>query len=180
MEDAMMFIFGKSKNANMNSEVFDIEVFSEVMKQEIYLHPDQNEITSFGIEESADANPKLIFLIRNENAETAGEEEMSVIVKTADWKELNLKRNEVRIINIARQVVSFATVMREFNPQAMVFFGIEPSDAGLFIELHYNKLIRFRNCNLIFSSSIAELLKNDLLKKKFFDALKQLNRTNQN
>ncbi|MGB3076613.1 MAG: hypothetical protein WBB36_14895, partial [Chitinophagales bacterium] len=51
----------------------------------------------------------------------------------------------------------------------MICCGVTPADLTLNIDYEVNKGIRFMNCNLLFTVSFAEVQKNEMLKKDFFN-----------
>ncbi|MCY7409081.1 MAG: hypothetical protein LH473_02320 [Chitinophagales bacterium] len=156
------------------NEVENADALQAIFSGETYLVPEKRKVKLFSSGAIHSEKLKLLFILKNENVETASQSELEVIQKTADWKDLKLKREEVGIINIASQPTSVVNILKQFSVNNIVALGVEPQEIGLVIELHTNKVFKFIDMNFIFTSSIEELLKNEIIKNKFFAAIKSM------
>lgn len=162
------------KEIDSMNDFENAELLQVLFTGETYVIPETDAINLFSLGEKLSKDCRLLFILKNENHETASAREVEVLQKTVDWKDLKLSREEVAVINIALQSVSFPNLTNQCGAKNIIVFGIEPSEIGLNIELHSNRVFKFRDMNFIFTSSIEELLKNEIIKSKFFAAIKSM------
>lgn len=151
----------------MNNEV-NFEMMEQLFDVEIYRVEEEGEIISFCLGEYPAKQVKLLVLLKDEKNERASAADIDMLNKIADWKEYNLKRDEVVVLNLAHQNVSQKQLLKKFSPANIVGFEITPDEIALQIELKSSYLIHFNGVNFVFTSSLQEISKNEKLKKQFF------------
>ncbi len=155
-------------------EELEAQTLVDIFNIPVYAVPEIEEIHSLTLGNNPSPIISLLFLLKNEEKEFGSEEEIEVLKKTIAWKDLNLKADEVKVMNTASQRITFLQLTNHYPASKIVAFGIEPADISLQIEHHANKVVNFREVQFLFTSSIAELTKNEVAKKKFFEALRQM------
>ncbi|MFI5134867.1 MAG: hypothetical protein ACHQD9_03335 [Chitinophagales bacterium] len=151
------------KNENSIEELAAAGIFDTPL----FLVPDEEEIKSFSLAEPV-AECKLLVILKDEKNEKVSEKDRDLLNKIADWKDLNLKRNEVIVINSAKQNVKFTQLISKFHSPAIISFGVAPEEIGLHIEFPASSLFSFRKTKFIFTLSLQKLEEDATLKKKFF------------
>jgi hypothetical protein len=149
-----------SKKEFFVADVFDVP---------LYVVPENESVISFSLETPA-SSCRLLVLLQDEEHEKCNPRDLDLLNKIADWKDLNLKRSEVFVVNLAKQEVRFISLLKQFSPKNVIGFGIQPGEIKLHIECDANTLFKFRDVNFIFTSSLSELSIDDKLKSKFFKA----------
>jgi len=133
----------------------------------LFLVHEKEVIKSFSLAQPT-ASCKLLVILKDEKSETVNENDRDLLNKIADWKDLGLKRNEVIVINTAKQNASFHQLHSEFHAPAIIGFGVIPGEIGLHIEFPENALFTFRETKFIFTLSLEKLNKDEKLKRIFF------------
>jgi hypothetical protein len=132
-------------------------------------------INSFCLAESPPNKIKLLVLLNDAMNEKASVTDIELLNKIADFKEYHLTREEVVVLNLAHQTVSWKQLTKNFSSPNIICFGISPGEIGLQIETRSNHLIRFDSVNFIFTSTLQQIAKDQKLKKQFFiEALKPM------
>jgi len=147
-----------SKKEFFVANVFDVA---------LYVIREIESIINFSLEIPA-SSCRLLVLLQDEEHEKCNPRDLDLLNKIAYWKDLNLKRSEVFVVNLAKQEVRFISLLKKFSPKNVIGFGIQPAEIKLHIEYDENTLFKFRDVNFIFTSSLYELSIDDKLKNKFF------------
>lgn len=140
---------------------------AEIFDSEIFIVPQEGPIQFVALAEPKETC-RLLILIHETQHETCAPADLELLNKIADWKELKLKRNEVFVVNLAKQETSLITLNRNFHSLNIIGFGITPADIGFHIEHTPNALFTFRKVNFIFTASLKELTAEEKMKSRFF------------
>ena len=151
----------------MNNEA-NLEMFQHLFHAEIYIVEEEGEVNSFCLGEDPAEQIRLLVLLKDEKNERASPQAIDMLNKIADWKEYDLKRGEVVVLNLAHQNVSMKQLLKKFSSPNIVCFEVFPEEINLQIEVESNHLTRFNGMNFVFTASLQEISKNEKLKKQFF------------
>ena len=109
----------EKKISSMN-DVENAELLQVLFTGETYVIPEAGTITLFSLGERLSKDCRLLFILKNENHETASAPEIEVLQKTVDWKDLKLSREEVAVLNIALQSVSFPNLINQCTAKNII------------------------------------------------------------
>ena len=147
----------------------NLELLNHLFESPLYHIEEPGEINFFSLAEKKSETTRLIFLLKDKSSEQASDATLDLLIKMVDWKKgMDLKREEVVIVNIARQKISFRQLTNQFHSANLIALGVEPDEIGLQTEFKLNRTFRFMGVNCAFTSSLEKLLQQDAEKKKFF------------
>ena len=157
-------------------EEYDHEMLERIFNSEIFIVDEgPHLIHSFCLAERQEGKIKLLVLLNDEMNENASPSDIELLNKIADFKDYQLTREEVVVLNLAHQTVSLKQLTKEFSSPNILCFGISPSEIGLQIEARSNQPVQFCGVNFIFTSTLQQISRDEKLKKQFFlEALKPM------
>ena len=152
-----------------------LELLSQLFNTDIFLIQEKGKSEAFCLAEKPADKTAVLILLNEEPQQTLSPASLESLLKIADFKEYHLTRDQIRVLNLNNQNTTFLELQKEFSALNIICFGVEPAEIGLQIETEQNKVIRFMGINLVFTSSLDEISKNEKLKRQFFiEALKPL------
>lgn len=87
---------------------------------------------------------------------------------------LQSNENEIGILDLKSNAVSFSQLKKMFQPQTIILCGVKTAEVGLQIEAEKNHVIQMNDCKILLADSFAELYKSDSKKKEIFPSLKKI------
>ena len=97
---------------------------ADIFNVPLYLISEDEHISSFSLG-SPSTSCKLLILLKDEQYETCNPKDLELLNKIADWKDLNLKRSEVFVVNLAKQEARFISLLKKFTLKNIIGFGIQ-------------------------------------------------------
>ncbi|MEO6167666.1 MAG: hypothetical protein ABIO46_13815 [Chitinophagales bacterium] len=152
------------------------DLFTHLFQKPIYTTSEPISPPFINLENKEIELPQLLLLLKNAFNQEIQAADFELLKKMADW--LGIDRKEVAVYLMKEDSLSFRELKTNYGIENIICYGPVPADIGLNIEYHLNKTVRFMNCKILFTASFAEVQKNDVLKKEFFnEAGKLFNRT---
>ncbi len=115
---------------------------------------------------------KILFLTNGEGVPTFKADIESMFQRMI--ANLKSNENEIGIIDLKKNPVSFSLLKKLLKPESIIFCGIKPVTIGLQIETEKNKVITMNDCKILITDSFSELHHSEIKRKEIFPSLKKI------
>ncbi|MEP7129202.1 MAG: hypothetical protein ABI729_10055 [Chitinophagales bacterium] len=148
-------------------EIGSAGLFSHLFTKPIYTLAEPVSIKFKNLEHKSVESPQLLFLFKNAFNQEIPESDFELLRKMAAWLGVAGDNTACHLCN--GKNLSFRELTVTQGIENIIGCGITPADITLNIDYEINRAIRFMNCKLLFTVSFAEVQKNEMLKKEFFN-----------
>ncbi|MBX7108104.1 MAG: hypothetical protein K1X61_05590 [Chitinophagales bacterium] len=114
--------------------------------------------------------PVLLLVLKNAFNQEIAESDFVLLRKLTEW--LGVANDKVAWHLMAEATIAFNDLKLKYKVENIICYGATPADLGLNMDYQLNRTIQFLGCNILFTSSFAEVQKNEAMKKLFFEQVK--------
>jgi len=115
----------------------------------------------------------ILLIVHEENAVYLPDEDLNFLIDILNACKLSL--SDTALINVFKNKgINYKTLLEKFDPEIIIFFGIEPAALEFPLQFPYYQLQQYNNQTYLNSPSLSKLAADKKLKLQLWASLKKL------